>query len=198
VKSLIFFLAALVFALFVPLLLNRLARKPQGDGGWPFTVRKPLSPVEQIFFYRLVQTLPGLIVLAQVPLSRFLRVRKGQTWSEWHDRISQKRIDYLICERDFAIVAAIELDDGSHDGAVRIKGDAVKTRALAAARIPFIRWRATALPDAETIRSIVDDIRRDRSDASHRTDATRIEPTLAVDRFEASNDPTMFNEETRQ
>ncbi len=72
-----------------------------------------------------MQTLPELVVLAQVPLSRFLRVRKGRTWREWFNRISQKSVDFLICERDFRIVAAIELDDGSHDGrrAHRVRQD---------------------------------------------------------------------------
>lgn len=57
-----------------------------------------------------------------------------------------------MCEKDFCVMAAIELDDKSHHNASRIEADAQKARAPAAAGIPLIRWRASALPDEPSIR----------------------------------------------
>ena len=156
----------------------------------------PLSKVEQVLYHRLVQTLPDLVVLTQVPLSRFLRVKMGRTWREWQNRISQKSIDYLICDRDFAIIAAIELDDRPQDMVGRKQADPAKNRALAAAKVPLVRWRATALPDAQTIRAVIDEIRRDRYGDVGEVVSAQVETNPAVSRIDASNDPTMFQEET--
>ncbi len=196
VKLLLFSLAALIVALFASLLVRALAKQRHEESAWPFAVQTPLSQVEQILYYRLVQTLPDLVVLAQVPLARFLRVKLGQTWREWHNRISQKSIDFLICDRDFAIIAAIELDDRTHERPGRAKPDATKNRALAAAGIPLVRWRVTALPDAQTIRAAIDEIRRDRFGDVGEVTPALVEPTLQSSRIDASNDATMFNQET--
>ena len=196
-KSLLFFLAVLLLALFVPMVVRAFVRQREDGGDWPFTIRKPLTRVEQVLYYRLVQTLPDQVVLAQVPLAMFLRVKKGRTWREWHNRISQKSIDFLVCDRDFTVVAGIELDDASHDSAIRSKADVTKGRALAAARVPLVRWRATALPDAATIRAVIDEIRRDRGDDLGAITAVRVEPGINASRIDASNDASIFHEETR-
>lgn len=191
-------LAMLLVALLASRLVRGLARQRHEGGAWPFVAQTPLSQVERILYDRLVQTLPDLVVLAQVPLSRFLRVRLGQPWREWQDRIGRKSIDFLICDRDFAIIAAIELDDRSHDRAARVRSDATKNRALAAAGIPLVRWRATALPGSGTIRALVDDIRRQRFGDVGAVTPKRQEPGAATSRVEASNDATMFNTEIGQ
>lgn len=197
-KLLLLFLVVLVVALFASVVLRAAARQRKGGDDWPYIVHKPLSRVEQILYYRMVQTLPDQVVLAQVPLSGFLRVRKGRTWREWHNRISQKSVDFLVCERDFTIIAAVELDDASHDSARRSAADATKSRALAAARVPLVRWRVTALPTVETIRSVIEEIRRDRLGDAVAAPPAPVEPGLNASRIEASNDPTMASEETRQ
>ena len=196
VKILLLSLAVLLALLFASMFLRALARQRSEERDWPFSAQVPLSQVEQILFHRLVQTLPDLVVLAQVPLARFLRVKMGRPWLEWHNRISQKSIDYLICDRDFAIIAAIELDDRSHDAVARQKADVTKNRALAAAHVPLIRWRVTALPSAQTIRSAIDEIRRERFGDVGALVSPPAEPDPSASRIDASNDPTMFHEET--
>ena len=188
-KPLLFFVFVLFCALLVPTIVRALGRSHR-EAEWPFRVKKPLTKVEQVLYFRLIDALPDLIVLAQVPLSGFLRVRKGRTWREWHNRISQKSVDYLICERDFRVVMAIELDDASHDSPSRAHADASKNRALTSAGVTLIRWRTTAMPDEAAIRSIVDDVRdqelQDRNEA-----AARVEPRLHVSRVDASNDASI-------
>ena len=194
-NALLLVLAVLLVVLLARILMRAVKSGRVDASDWPFAVRKPLSRVEQVLYYRLVQTLPDQVVLAQVPMSSVLRVRKGRTWSEWHDRISRTSIDFLICDRDFSVMAAIKLDDASHDSAVRSKADLTKGRALAAARVPLVRWRTTALPDAATIRSVIDEIRRDRGDDLGAVTAVRVEPGLNASRIDASNDASILNEE---
>ena len=193
-KLLLAILVILLLALFVPMLARRFARQRIDEAEWPFSAKRPLSRAEQTMYYRLVQSLPELVVLAQVPLASFLRVRKGRTWNEWFDRISRKSVDFLVCERDFRIVMAIELDDGGHDRPERVRSDKVKNRALTAAGVPLVRWSAHAPPDTGTIGRIVGEIRS--NDDDHDTAAVaRIEPRLHATHVEASNDPSIFHED---
>jgi hypothetical protein len=196
VKSILLFVAIVVFGLLAPVVARVLLRRRDHQADWPFTFRKPLSRVEQVLYFRLAQTLPEFVVLAQVPLSSFLRVRRGRTWNEWYNRISQKSVDFLICERDFSVVMAVELDDGTHDAPDRARSDKTKSRALTAAGVRLVRWRANALPDVETIRRMVDGL---RGQGAHQvpTVAAPLEAPLHVSRIEASNDPSIFHAETR-
>jgi very-short-patch-repair endonuclease len=196
VKSLFVLVAILFVGLIVPALVRLLSRVRERGAEWPFSFKRPLTRGEQVLFFRLCQTLPELVVLARVPLSSFLRVRKGNTWAEWHDRISRKNVDFLVCERDFSIVMAVELVDGGQDAPERIRADRVKSRALTAAGIRLVRWRTNDLPDVATIRGIVDDIRDDGSDQRESLVA-RVEPPLHISRIEASNDPSIFQAENR-
>jgi hypothetical protein len=197
VKSLFVLVAILLVGLVVPRLLKILGRAPERDAEWPFIFKKPLTRVEQVLFFRLSQTLPELVVLAQVPLSSFLRVRKGHTWSEWFNRINQKSVDFLVCERDFSIVMAVELDDASHEAPDRRRADRAKSRALSAAGVRLVHWRAGSLPDVASIRELVDDLREDRAQHDDRS-ASRVEPPLHISRIEASNDPSVFLTEKRR
>ena len=51
-------------------------------------------------------------------------------------------------------MAAIELDDKSHEHAKRIEADARKGKALEAAGVTLIRWQVNALPDEAAIRQV--------------------------------------------
>lgn len=177
------------------------ARRYRVEGPWPFVQVRPLSPAEQVLYLRLVQALPQYVVLAQVPMSRFLRVRKGHSPREWLNRISQKSVDYLICKPDFSIVVAIELDDASHGRPARSAADLTKNRALAAAGVPLVRWHAAALPDFDGIRTLIGKVILDQSDGNEALPQARVEPTLRESglhetHIDASNDPLIVGGRT--
>lgn len=124
----------------------------------PYVSKSPLTPTETLFYHRLVESLPDFIVLAQVQLSSFLKVDKtqtnNQTYNKWFNPIAQQSIDYLICKKDFTIVAAVELDDKSHLSTKAIKQDNKKTNNLEAAKVTLIRWHAEAMPQPEEIKQV--------------------------------------------
>ena len=143
-------LLAVCAAIFV-VLKNR-ASSGANDAPWPFYAKKPLSQAEQVLYHRLVAAMPECIVLSQVQLSRILGVKKGFNYREWNNRIDRMSLDFLVCLKDSTIVAAIELDDKTHEKASRIQADAKKERALSAAGVALIRWRVSELPDENVIR----------------------------------------------
>ncbi|BBO21089.1 hypothetical protein MASR1M97_02150 [Candidatus Desulfobacillus denitrificans] len=141
---------AVLAAAFV--VLKRRASSGTGDAPWPFYAKKPLSQPEQVLYHRLVAAMSECIVLAQVQLSQVLGVKKGFNFHEWNNRINRMSLDFLVCLKDSTIVAAVELDDKTHERASRVEADAKKEKALSAAGVALVRWNVSALPDENAIR----------------------------------------------
>ena len=142
-------LAVIVVALVV---LKRRASSGTSDAPWPFYAKRPLSQPEQVLYHRLVTAMPECIVLAQVQLSQVLGVKKGFNFHEWNNRINRLSLDFLVCRKDSTVVAAVELDDKTHEKASRVEADAKKDKALSAAGVALVRWHVSALPDENAIR----------------------------------------------
>ncbi len=121
---------------------------------WPLEAkRQVLSERERVLYRRLVEALPNHIVLAQVQLLQLLNFKRGQRTYAIFNRISQLSLDFVILNQDTSLVAAIELDDATHERDDRRRADARKTHALKSAGVPLIRWNAKSLPDAAAIRA---------------------------------------------
>ena len=148
-----------VVALFIAAVVLLLYLKKKGlldgkaTGPWPFYVEKPLTQPEQVLYHRLVKALPEHIVLAQVQVSRVLGVKKGSSFNEWNNRINRLSYDFVVCEKDSTVLAAIELDDRSHESNRRSATDEKKNKATADAGLRLIRWNVKALPDEAAIQS---------------------------------------------
>jgi hypothetical protein len=144
-------IALLIVALLAKKFLATGSREPKD---WPFYAKKPLTQPEQILYWRLVKALPEHIVLAQVQCSRVLGVKRGFKSNEWNNRINRLSYDFVICKKDGSVVAAIELDDKTHESAKRAETDAKKQRATEAAGVLLVRWNVAKMPDEAMIRGL--------------------------------------------
>jgi very-short-patch-repair endonuclease len=150
--------SALVIALVLILVVFGIAAaKLQRRSGlfaspWPLEAKRQLlTERERALYQRLVQCLPGHIVLAQVQLLQILNFKRGRRTYAILNRISQLSLDFLILNPDTSIVAAVELDDATHTRDNRRQADARKDHALKSAGVPLIRWNAKSLPDEAAI-----------------------------------------------
>lgn len=143
----------LVLCVVALLVAKRLGLLRGGAGSWPFYVRRPLSQPEQVLYHRLVRTLPDHIVLAQVQVSRVLGVKKGARFHEWNNRINRLSYDFVVCGKDSTVIAAIELDDKSHESESRTRTDDKKNKASADAGLRLVRWHVRSLPSEDAIRA---------------------------------------------
>lgn len=130
-------------------------KKNKKSEAYPYYEKNPLSKIEQVLYFRLINALPDHIVLAQVQLSRFLGVKQGFNNHEWNNKINRMSADYVVCRKDFSIIAIIELDDSSHDTPTRAKADKKKDESLNAAGIAVIRWHVKNMPDLELIKTVI-------------------------------------------
>jgi len=151
----LFSLGFLVIALAVMALIVVRMRGLNGpnDGSWPFYAKRLLSQPEQVLYHRLVSSLPGHLILAQVQVSRVLGVKKGFNAREWNNRINRMSYDFVVCAKDTSVIAAIELDDSSHGSSTRAAVDEKKARATAAAGVRLIRWHVRSLPTQAAIKA---------------------------------------------
>lgn len=154
------FLAMLVLAIggvIAALVFRKLGGTGAGTSNeaWPFYAKKPLTQVEQAVYYRLVDALPEFIVLSQVSLPQVLGIKAGKRSGEWYNRIARMSYDFVVCSKDFKVVAVIEVDDKSHDRADRKQADAKKDKATADAGLKMLRWQASKLPDKKTMRETI-------------------------------------------
>lgn len=106
--------------------------------------KRPLTNREQAMYFRLAQTFPDHVVLAQVAFSAILTTKDRPTRATF----DRKVCDFVLCSKAFDVLAVIELDDASHKG--RHAEDAKRDAMLAKAGYRVIRF--PQVPDAADLR----------------------------------------------
>lgn len=111
-----------------------------------------MSRSEQKLFLLLVNALPDHFVFGQVAYSQILRVEGGDYKENFALKatMKQKVADFVICGKEFNIVAVVELDDPTHDG--KSDKDARRDENLHQAGLKTIRWHVSRMPDRDNIR----------------------------------------------
>ena len=104
----------------------------------------------------LMRALPAHMILAQVPLARFLKVPTRHSYSEWLSRVGQLCADLVVCDSASQVVAVVDVrppDDRSSPRA--LKRLARIRRVLQGAGIPLHVWTENALPSPEQARAAI-------------------------------------------
>jgi hypothetical protein len=78
-------------------------QEPAGErldtlAGWPPEPTRILRSSERLAFSTLKLALPGYLILAQVPLARFLSVPKRNSYAEWMRRLGNQCVDFVVCD----------------------------------------------------------------------------------------------------
>lgn len=120
---------------------------------WPFHAKRPLSLVEQNLYFRMVEALPGNIVVPRIPFYKFVGISREREHMAWFKRISHMSADFLVCDRDFNVTAVVELvDDCSSIRDEWVNARMEEDRVLSSAGIRVVRWPAAATPSVIEIR----------------------------------------------
>ena len=131
------FLAALAVAI--------QAKRGAGANRSPITRRPPLTKREQSMHFRLVQSLPEHVVLAQVAFSALLSAKTTPT----RNTFDRKVADFVVCSKAFEVVAVVELDDATHKG--REGADAKRDALLTSAGYRVLRY--ANIPDIAKVQN---------------------------------------------
>src|SRR6187431_183860 len=76
---------------------------------WPPQAVRVMTLGERQAFEILRRAMPGHVVLAQVPLSRFISVPTRFPYSQWLQRAGRLGVDLLVCDFSSRAVAAVEV-----------------------------------------------------------------------------------------
>jgi Protein of unknown function (DUF2726) len=105
------------------------------DSWQPRTI-KPLTKVELKAYARLKGIAPDCVVLPQVSLSRFIRVKSSLPYGPWFYRVGRRCVDFLICSDKGDVLGVVELTDAKNDAKADSRGAQSKERTLTLASIP--------------------------------------------------------------
>jgi hypothetical protein len=123
---------------------------------WPPTATRILTTAERNAYSTLERALPGYMILAQVPLARFLKVPTRHSYSEWLRRLGTQCADLVVCDMASEVLAVVNVQApaGSESERARKRLNRM-ARVLKAAGIPMHVWTDTALPSVETARELL-------------------------------------------
>ena len=124
--------------------------------GWPPQATRVLSLAERQAFSVLARALPDCIVLAQVPISRFLKVPRRYSYADWLRRLGNQCVDFVVCDLHAQVIAVVELR-----APAELTGDRAQrrlarmARSLKAAKVPLHVWTEGSLPSPEAAREAI-------------------------------------------
>jgi hypothetical protein len=123
---------------------------------WEPMATRVLKSGEREAYHVLRRALPDHIVLAQVPVARFVKVPTRNSYSEWLRRVGSLYADLVVCDMSSQVVAVVEVRQGptvTKDSA--LKRQQRMDKVLHAARIPVHVWLEGALPGPAVAREAI-------------------------------------------
>ena len=159
-----FALPATLFGLMLLWLAMRLRqrfgrRETQRDSGdtvaaWPPEVARVLTIDERQAFDVLRRAMPSHLVLAQVPLARFIRVPMRRSYSEWLQRVGGLSADLLLCDSGSRVIAVVDIRAVVESDRSRRRHERM-SRVLRQAGVHVITWREGELPSTQEVRTML-------------------------------------------
>jgi Protein of unknown function (DUF2726) len=124
--------------------------------GWPPQSMRVLSVPERMVLNALTRALPEYVVLAQVPIARFIRVPKRNSYVEWLRRLGTQCADIVVCDMSASVIGVIEIQGPIGQISQRsIKRLGRLRRTLKAANVPLHVWVEDALPGVSEMRAAI-------------------------------------------
>jgi hypothetical protein len=122
--------------------------------GWQPEAARVLTITERQAYELLRRAMPGFLIMAQVPLARFIRVPTRHSYNEWLQRVGSLSADLLLCDAGSRVLAVIDVRALQETARSRKRHERM-ARVLSAARIPVYVWREGELPSASSVRSML-------------------------------------------
>ena len=123
---------------------------------WPPSATRVLGQSEIRAYEVLAQALPGCMVLAKVPLARFVKVPRRHSYSEWLRRLGYQCADLVVCDAASTVLAVVNVRPAAIEaGARAVKRQRRMARVLEAAGIALLDWKDDALPGVAQARELV-------------------------------------------
>jgi hypothetical protein len=106
---------------------------------WPLAARPIMSAEELVLFDRMRVIFPEYIVLAKVPLSRFMRLETEAQADKWFRVLNPLHVSYVVCSLNRRVICAVDAEGrhGRSSVAHDRKAKALKTCGIRYLTIPL-------------------------------------------------------------
>jgi hypothetical protein len=142
---------------------------------WPPEAARVLTIAERQAYELMRRALPGYLVLAQVPLSRFIRVPARHSYADWLQRVGSLSADLLLCDAGSRVLAVVDIRSPGESERSRRRHERM-TRVLRKAGVHVLTWREDALPSAAEVRHAMATIVGGATEAVQKAAATPSRP----------------------
>ena len=147
---------------------------------WPPQATRILTAPERKAYSALRSALPEHIILAQVPLSRFMKVPTRNSYSEWLRRVGLMSVDMVVCDASSQVIGVVDIRAGDGKENLRARQrHARMDRVLEAAGIPVHVWLDNAIPSPTMVRETILGKPRDVEAPQPGSAAARMQAPLA-------------------
>lgn len=128
------------------------SRKKPLPSDWPLAPRTLFSGQEDQVFQFLKQAFPEHLVLAKVPLARFMRLKRGEDPNVWFPIINPLHVTFVVCTQRGFVIGALDLPTETNTSA---SASTLKQRALQVCGIKYMSLTGSALPTAHMLRTMM-------------------------------------------
>ena len=122
----------------------------------PYKAMPLLTNTEQNFYQALkAATSPNIHICPKVRLRDLVEItysRQDRRWWQHHGAITQKHVDFVLCDRaDLKVLAVVELNDSTHLRRARQERDELVAKVLQSAGIRLINIPARRTYNSEDL-----------------------------------------------
>lgn len=117
----------------------------------PYKSKYILTKNEYVFYNALrpLTDNRNYLICPKVGLKDIASITDKQNYMKWFGKISQKHVDFIVCDNTLKPLFAIELDDSSHDNEKAVKNDTFKDEFFTTINLDLVRVRNTDIPNLE-------------------------------------------------
>lgn len=115
---------------------------------------KPLLTKTEYTFYKILKPITdkhNCFICPKVGLKDIAVVTDKNEYMKWFGKISQKHVDFLICDQDLNPIFALELDDKSHEKEKAQANDNFKNSFYSTIGIPLKRIKTNNYNDLDNL-----------------------------------------------
>ena len=124
---------------------------------WKPRAIRPLTKVELLALAHLQKAVPECMVLPQISLSRFIKVKQTRSYGQWFGRVGRRCVDFLVCSPSGDVLGAIDVVRPKQN--ISLEGRSVGTQrkidTLQLSSVPLWQLSLDQLADVAKIRLIV-------------------------------------------
>lgn len=127
---------------------------------YPYKKKTLLTKTEYSFYnsLKLLCDNANLIICPKVRMEDFLEVTDKQQLSKYRGYIKSRHVDFIICDNQLHILAAIELDDKSHNSEKAKKTDEFKNQVFKTINVPLYRIKVSSGTYNDQITKMINDL----------------------------------------